>query len=145
MQAVAVLPFLLLAALTAGLALGPALLAYDRMFAWIGVCPAGLHYPALGMAMVLAYFVYGFSLILIAPLLNLVLGGRLSPWRGPQVSVGAMRWYVHATLTLLPRLSFLEFICPTWYLNFYYRLMGMKVTIQGSGHAPPPFEPPLAF
>jgi acetyltransferase-like isoleucine patch superfamily enzyme len=43
------------------------------------------------------------------------------------VSLGAVRWYVHATLTLLPRLSFLEFICPTWYLNFYYRLMGMKI------------------
>ena len=77
--------------------------------------------------MVIGYFTYGFALILIAPLLNLLLGGRLVPYRGRQVSPAALRWYVHATLTLLPRLTFLDFISATPYLNFFYRLMGMKV------------------
>jgi hypothetical protein len=127
LQAIGVLPFLLLAALTAGLALGPALASYQQLAAWAPPSSHPWHFPWLGVAMVLSYFVYGFALIFIAPLLNLLLGGRLKPYRGPQVSWGALPWYVHATLTLLPRLSFLEFICPTAYLNFYYRLMGMKI------------------
>ncbi len=80
---------------------GAAVMAYDRMVAFVPASPPGMHYCGLGISMVLAYFVYGFSLILIAPLLNLLLGGRLSAWRGPQVSLGAMRWYVHCTMTLL--------------------------------------------
>ncbi|CAN0447478.1 unnamed protein product, partial [Phaeothamnion confervicola] len=58
---------------------------------------------------------------------NIILGRLLTPWRGPQASKGALPWFVHAAMTLLPRLTFLEFICPTPYLNFYYRLMGMKI------------------
>lgn len=127
LQTLGVIPFLLLAAFTAGLAMGPAILAYDRMVPFVPASPPGLHYSGLGIALVLAYLVYGFSLILIAPLFNMLLGGRLSAWRGPQVSLGAMRWYVHCTMTLLPRLSFLEFICPTEFQNWYYRLMGMKI------------------
>lgn len=127
LQALGVLPFWLLAAVTAGLALAPALVAFERLSALVALWPAATRYPALGVSLVLAYLVYGFCLILIAPLFNLLLGGRLSPWRGPQVSPGALRWYVHCTMTLLPRLSFLEFICPTPYLNLYYRLMGMRI------------------
>lgn len=127
LQALGVLPFWLLAAITAGLALAPALVAFERLAGLLQGYPDALRYPGLGVALVASYLVYGFCLILIAPLFNLLLGGRLQPWRGPQVSAGAMRWYVHATLTLLPRLSFLEFICPTPYLNLYYRLMGMRI------------------
>lgn len=127
LQAVGVLPFWLLAAVTAGLALAPALLAFERLSGLVALWPASLRYPGLGISLVLCYLVYGFCLILIAPLFNLLLGGRLSAWRGPQVSAGALRWYVHATLTLLPRLSFLEFLCASPYLNLYYRLMGMRI------------------
>lgn len=127
LQALGVLPFLLLAAVTAGISLAPAVYSYDQMQRFIPCGSCGLHYLGLALSFVLAYFVYGFCLILIAPLINLALGGRLVPWRGRQVSPGALRWYVHATLTLLPRLSFLDFICATPYLNLYYRLMGMKI------------------
>lgn len=127
LQAVGVLPFLFLAAFTAGLALAPAMHAYHVMTAYMVDWTPGWHYAGVGVAMALSYLVYGFSLILIAPLVNLLLGGRLQPWRGKQVSPGALRWYVHATMTLLPRLSFLDFISATPYITLYYRLMGMKV------------------
>lgn len=130
LQALGALPFLLLAAVTAGLSLGPALFVLHLLYQAISGWPPYLFYPGLGISVILAYVVYGFSLIFIAPALNLVLGGRLKPWRGKQVSVGAVPWYIHATLTMLPRLSFLEWICPTPFLNMYYSLMGMKI---GSG------------
>lgn len=127
LQALGVLPFLFLAALVAGLALAPAMQAYQMMQCCMTGWPQSLHMAGSGVAMALSYMVYGFSLILIAPIFNLILGGRLVPWRGKQVSPGALRWYVHATMTLLPRLSFLDFISATPYINLYYRLMGMKI------------------
>ena len=141
LKALASIPVFMLVALTAGMALAPALLAYDRLSGVAAGWSQGPHYLWLGVTVVLCYFIYGFALILIAPLFNLVLGGRLKPWRGRQASVGALPWFIHAAMTLLPRLSFLEFICPTPYLNFYYRLMGMKmghnVTINTTAIADP--------
>ncbi len=85
------------------------------------------YYPLLGLAIVVCYFTYGAALILIAPLLNLVLGGRLKPIKAPAVSFKSIPWYVHAALTLIVRYTILEIITPTPYQQLYYRLMGMKI------------------
>ena len=127
LQAVGVLPFLVLAILAAGVSATPAVMAYERLSVLSAGWPAPWHAVAVGISLVLCYYIFGFCLIIVAPALNLLLGGRLKAWRGPQVSAGALRWYVHATLTLLPRLTFLELICATPYLNLFYRLMGMKI------------------
>lgn len=141
LQALGALPFLALAALAAGLSVGPGLYIFSLLQPHCAALPTPWVYPAYGISAVLGYVTYGFSLLLIAPTLNLLLGGRLKPYRGKQVSVGILRWYVHATLTMLPRLTFLDFICPTPFLNLYYRLMGMKmgngVTINTTAIADP--------
>lgn len=140
-QALGAIPFLALAAFTAGLSAGPGLYVLRQLYELCVKVPEPLFYPALGVSLVAAYVTYGFSLLFIAPLLNQLLGGRLRPYRGKQVSLGILRWYVHATLTMLPRLSFLPFICPTPFLNLYYRLMGMRmgdgVTINTTAIADP--------
>lgn len=141
LQAVGVLPFLALAAVAAGLSAAPGVALYHRLSTLITAWPSPWHEVGIGLTLVLAYFAFGFTLIFLAPLLNALLFGRLKAWRGPQVSPGALRWYVHATLTLLPRATFLEFICATPYLNLFYRLMGMKlghgVTINTTAIADP--------
>ena len=57
------------------------------------------------------------------------------------VSLAALRWYVHCTLTLVVRYSFLEFVTPSPFAQLYYRLMGMKigrhVTINSTAIADP--------
>lgn len=121
-----VVPFVAIAGLAAGLALSPAIYLFRLLQ------PAGRElslsdFPYLGLISVLSYFAYGFSLILIAPLLNFVLGARLKPFKGPAVSFGCLPWYVHASLTLVVRYTFLEFITPTPFSQLYYRLMGMKI------------------
>ncbi|MCE9641894.1 MAG: hypothetical protein K8S22_17380, partial [Betaproteobacteria bacterium] len=87
------------------------------------------------------YFAYGLSLLLIAPALNFLLGGRLKPYRGSAISLTALRWYVHCTMTLVVRYSFLEFVTPSPFALLYYRLMGMKigrnVTINSTAIADP--------
>jgi acetyltransferase-like isoleucine patch superfamily enzyme len=128
LQALGAIPFLALAALTAGLSAAPGVYVFHHLYQHAQGLPPHFLYPALGVALVLGYITYGMSLIFVAPLLNLVFGGRLlKPYKGKQVSLGILPWYVHATFTMLPRLSFLPFICTTPFINLYYRLMGMKM------------------
>lgn len=136
------LPFIALAILAAGLSLGVAAWLFDEVFvpALAGVT-SFWHYPLTGLALAASYFTYGLTLLLVAPALNLVLGGRLRPYRGSAVSLAALRWYVHCTLTLVVRYSFLEFVTPSPFAQLYYRLMGMKigrhVTINSTAIADP--------
>lgn len=136
------LPFIALAILAAGLSLGVAAGLFGEVFApALAGVTSFWHYPLTGLALAASYFTYGLTLLLVAPALNLVLGGRLRPYRGSAVSLAALRWYVHCTLTLVVRYSFLEFVTPSPFAQLYYRLMGMKigrhVTINSTAIADP--------
>ncbi|MCB0368179.1 MAG: hypothetical protein KDD45_01760, partial [Bdellovibrionales bacterium] len=80
---------------------------------------------ALGLAF--GYFLYGFSLIFLAPLCNFLIRGYLKAWRGPYYSLESIKWYVHNGLTYLVRFTFLEFITPTPFNILFYKMMGMKI------------------
>jgi non-ribosomal peptide synthetase-like protein len=136
------LPFMALAILVAGLALGVAVFAFEQLFsAPLAAVTSWLRYPLTGLALAASYFIYGLSLLVIAPALNFLLGGRLKPYRGPAISLTALRWYVHCTMTLIVRYSFLDFVTPSPFAELYYRLMGMKigrnVTINSTAIADP--------
>src|SRR5262245_29459404 len=74
------LPFMALAILAAGLALGVAVFVYQHFFsAALAGVESWLRYPLTGVAVAASYFAYGLSLLLIAPALNTLLGGRLKP------------------------------------------------------------------
>lgn len=121
-------PFIALAIFTAGLSMGAAVWLYNDVLApALAPLAAPWRYPLTGLALALSYFTYGLTLLLVAPTLNLLLGGRLKPYRGSAVSLSALRWYVHCTLTLVVRYSFLEFVTPSHFSQLYYRLMGMKI------------------
>lgn len=140
-QCVAVIPFLGVAVLAAGLALAPAIYLFQSVSPQLYPLSPLLYYPALGILSVLCYVVYGFALIIAAPFLNFIFRGRLKEWRGSAVSLGCLPWYIHACLTLVVRLSFLEFVTPTPFSILFYRLMGMKigrnVTINSTAIADP--------
>ncbi len=135
------LVFISLALCTAGLALGVAIFFYGELAAHLSGFSAWLYYPCQGIALALSYFVFGLALIMIAPIVTFLLGGRLKPYNGPAVSLSALRWYVHCTMTLLVRFCFLEFVTPSPIGLFFYRLMGMKigrnVTINSTALADP--------
>ena len=122
------IPFLALAILAAGLALGVAVAFYAEILTpALAEAPPAWRYPLTGLALAASYFTYGLALLLVAPALNALLGGRLKPYRGPAVSLAVLRWYVHCTLTLVVRYSFLEFVTPSPFAQLYYRLMRMKI------------------
>jgi hypothetical protein len=140
-QLFAVIPFLLIAGLAATCAITPAVWVFGYVTSNLSPQNEFIDHFLTATGLVVAYFTYGLSVIIVAPLLNLILGGRLKPWRGSAVSLGCIPWYVHATLTLLVRLSFLEFVTPSPITNLFYRLMGMKmgkgVTINSTAIADP--------
>jgi len=136
------LPFIALAILAAGLSLGMAAwLFVDVLSPPLATLVPVWRYPLTGLALAVSYFAYGLTLLLVAPALNFMLLGRLRPYRGSAVSLSALRWYVHCTLTLVVRYSFLEFVTPSPFAQAYYRLMGMKigrnVTINSTALADP--------
>lgn len=128
LQAIGALPFLALAAVAAGLSAAPGVFVFLQIQQRAQGLSEPLYCLAIGGSLVAGYIAYGFALILLAPLCNLLFGGRLlKSYKGKQVSLGILPWYVHATFTMLPRLTFLPFICTTPFINLYYRLMGMKM------------------
>ncbi len=126
-HAIAAFPFIGLVVFTAGAALAPAIAVFQGVVSacaeWNGVG----YWLVRGIGLALAFYVYGFSLLVIAPLMNFILRGKLKAWRGPSVSWQILPWYIHNTLTLLVRYSFLELLTPTEFAKLYYRLMGMKI------------------
>ncbi len=86
-----------------------------------------LHYLALSTSLVSAYFLYGISVIFLAPLANKLLPFRIKPFRGNYFSLYSVPWYFHNALTYLVRYTFLEFVTPTPINTLFYRMMGMKI------------------
>lgn len=107
--------------------MGVAIFVYQSLSPAIAPVQSWLRFPLMGLLAALSYFAYGLSLLLIAPAINFLLGGLLKPYRGPAVSLSVLRWYVHCTMTLVVRYSFLEFVTPSAFATLYYRLMGMKI------------------
>ncbi|MDG0815428.1 hypothetical protein [Bdellovibrio svalbardensis] len=124
-----------------GLALLPGFYLFSWMSSWSEGVSQGLRFWLLGSSLGLGYFMYGFSMIMIVPTLNFLFRTKLSEWRGPYYSLPAIRWYVHNGLTYIVRYTFLEFITPTPFNLFFFRMMGMKIgegTIINTSHLSDP-------
>lgn len=120
-------PVLCIAIFTSGAAMIPAVFCFETLQSFLKECEPWLYYVGMGFTVMLCFFVYGISILFVAPFLNTIMGARLKPLRGSQVSVSFIPWYVHSCLTLIVRYSFLEFITPTPMSQLYFRMMGMKI------------------
>ena len=121
------IPVYMLATLILATALTPALFVF-RFFsnlAWSDSA-IGLLFPS-GIGIAAGFFTYGFSLILIVPLINLMIRPFVKPARGQNYSNRFIAWYLHNALTYLVRYTFLDFITPTPFNRIYFKLMGMKI------------------
>ncbi len=89
--------------------------------------PEFFHYTAIGFGIMIAYFLYGLSLIFVVPIVNFLLPFRLKPFRGGFYSLPSVPWYFHNALTYVVRYTFLEYFTPTPLNILFYRMMGMKI------------------
>lgn len=82
---------------------------------------------AYGLTLAIGFFLYGFSLLFLAPVLNKIIGLKLKEWRGPYYSAESLKWFLHNGLTYLARYTFLEFVTPSPLGILFYQMMGMKI------------------
>lgn len=90
------------------------------------------HYLALRLlslclTLAAAYFIYGFSLILILGLLRTAFRLNLKEGEYRVASIGMIRWMFINALYYLVSITFMDFILLTPLAVFFFRMMGAKV------------------
>ena len=126
-HALTLIPIYFLATLIVSISITPSILLFQFLRSL--AIHASFLWQAFAVALGIGggFFVFGFSLIGVVPLVNLVVLPFVKPGRGQDYSNRFIGWYIHNALTYLVRYTFLEFITPTPFNLLYFRLMGMKM------------------
>lgn len=115
------------AASALALALTPAVLCWEWMAAWgAGRSPLAAAF-AVALASAVAFFVFGFALLVVVPLYNLALPTRVHPFKGGYYTLRAAPWLLHNALFYLVRYTFLPFVTLTPFGIWFLKAMGMKI------------------
>jgi hypothetical protein len=121
------IPVYFVAALTLATALWPSVSFFRFLSKQVSMSPWWLQNAAYAFAIAAGFFMYGFTLLFVAPALNFIIRGNLKAWRGPYYSAESFKWFLHNGLTYLMRFTFLEFITPSPLSLLFYKMMGMKI------------------
>lgn len=127
MHILIMIPIYFVACLVLGLCFVPGIYVFRTISALTAEHSVWLQNLSYGFSIAAGYFLYGFSLIFVAPALNYIIRGKLKPWRGPYYSVESLKWFLHNGLTYIARFTFLEFVTPSPINILFYRMMGMKI------------------
>lgn len=115
------------AASALALALTPAVLCWEWMAAWgAGRSPLAAAF-AVALASAVAFFVFGFALLVVVPLYNLALPTRVHPFKGGYYTLRAAPWLLHNALFYLVRYTFLPFVTLTPFGIWFLKAMGMRI------------------
>ncbi len=114
-----------------GLVLGVSLFPAVSLTAWFYELTEGMarwiRLMSISCGIGIGYFLYGFTLMLVTSLLNTVMGLRLKPGRHKYFSAECMRWIMASGLHLVVKVTFVDFVMLSPFLNMYYRMMGARV------------------
>jgi len=110
-----------------GIALIPAIALVTRLFAWSVEFDTIPRLFTQGFSLALGYLAYGFSIIIVVPMMNRLIRPLIKPFRGPVYSADVLGWYFHNILIYAVRYTFLDWITPTPFNLFFYKQMGMKI------------------
>ncbi|WP_082607048.1 zinc-binding alcohol dehydrogenase family protein [Lysobacter sp. Root983] len=124
---VAVLALYALAATAMGLAIAMALWFLDAWQARMVPLSGAWHWILLGFGYGLAFFLAGFTLLVVVPIYNFLLPTRMGPYRGGYFTIASLPWCVHNGLFYLVRYSFLPFVTLTPFGPWFLRAMGMRI------------------
>lgn len=123
----AILALYVLAAVAIGIALAPALWFLSLCWEWVAPFENWQKWPLLGFSIGLAFFLTGFTLLVVVPIFNFVLPTRVKPFKGSYYTYAALPWYIHNGLFYLVRYTFLPFVTLTPFGDWFLRAMGMKI------------------
>lgn len=110
-----------------GLAIFPSILLIYYIWTHTVSCSLILRLFLICFTLASAYFIYGFSLILILGLLRTVLKLNLKEGECHLASIGMMRWMFINALFYLVAITFMDFILLTPLSVIFFRMMGAKV------------------
>ena len=121
------LPIYLFACFVFGLSLTPAVMFFRYVQEVASSWGFVLQNFSFALGLAASYFIYGTTLLFVAPLINKLVVGRLKEWRGSYYSAESLRWFIHNGLTYMARFTFLEFVTPSPIALMFYQNMGMKI------------------
>jgi hypothetical protein len=124
---IAMIPLYAIGMLAMGISAAPGVYFFQLISHSAAGFTPPFYYLAVACGLVVAYFMYGMTLIFVIPLFNFLMPFRLKPFRGMYYSLEAIPWYFHNAFTYIVRYTFLEFVTPTPINILFYRMMGMKI------------------
>ncbi len=124
---IALIPLYIIGMLAMGISATPGVYLFQFISESSLAFPGLFHHLAVACSLVIAYFLYGLTLIFVIPLFNFLMPFRLKPFRGMYYSLDAVPWYFHNAFTYIVRYTFLEFVTPTPINILFYKMMGMKI------------------
>ena len=124
---IALIPLYFIGILGMGISLLPGVYFANFVYDITIELPKFWHYLSIACGIIMAYFLYGLTLIFVMPILNFLMPFRLKPFRAGYYSLESVPWYFHNAFTYIVRYTFLEFITPTPLNMLFYRMMGMKI------------------
>jgi hypothetical protein len=110
-----------------GVSLSPGIFLFNKVSILTAESGPLIHSVSLGLSMAAGFFLYGFTIIFLVPMVNKLLPLKVKPHRDSWFSISVIPWYYHNALHYLVRYTFLDFITPTPLNKLYFQLMGMKV------------------
>lgn len=114
-------------AVVIGLALAPALWMLSDWLPWALSHADAARWLLAGIGVGLAFFIAGFSLLLVVPLFNWLLPTRVQSYHGAYYSVAAVPWFLHNALFYMARYTFLPYVTLTPFGPPFLRAMGMRI------------------
>jgi acetyltransferase-like isoleucine patch superfamily enzyme len=110
-----------------GIALAPGVYIFLKVWQATLAIPAVYRCIAMGMSIALGYFLFGFTLILLAGGTRTILCLRLKEGNYKIFSLGALKWAFISSLYLMINFTFIDFILLTPFASLLQRLLGAKL------------------
>ena len=116
-----------IASMALGIAAAPALWFLSYTIGWAATLPTWLAWPMFGTLIALAFFIAGFSLLIVVPIFNFVMPTGVKKYKGHYYTIAALPWFLHNALFYIVRFTFLPFVTLTPFGIWFLKAMGMKM------------------
>jgi acetyltransferase-like isoleucine patch superfamily enzyme len=110
-----------------GLAVFPGMLLINYVWGSTLIYSTVARLGVLSVSLVAAFFIYGFSLILILGLLRTIFRLNLKEGEHRIASLGIYRWIFINGLYMIASITFMDFLMLTPFSILFFRMMGAKV------------------
>jgi len=120
-------PIALAYILILGFSFTPGIYLFKQSLLFSAFYPLFFQCLILGLTLALAIIFFWLSMIIVIPIFNLPFLFFVKPLKGTWYSLNVIPWFYHNSLVQLARFTVLDFLAPTHFNLFFYRMMGMKI------------------